>query len=86
MEPLERVPDGVALDDTAGIHHRLGGAQTALAVLEVDERKDARICGRRLGAPAGDSSTPAVWFPFQDTATKNHIGVWSVKVGGYTIP
>jgi len=40
----------------------------------------------RLGAPAGDPSTPAVWFPFQDTTTKNHIGVWSVKVGGYTIP
>jgi Tol biopolymer transport system component len=35
---------------------------------------------------SGEPSTPAVWFPFQDTATKNHIGVWSVKVGGYTIP
>ncbi len=34
----------------------------------------------------GDPSTPAVWFPFQDTTTKNHIGVWSVKVGVYTIP
>jgi len=34
----------------------------------------------------GDPSTPAVWFPFQDTTTKNHIGVWSVKVGGYNIP
>jgi len=33
-----------------------------------------------------DPSSPAVWFPFQDTTTKNHIGVWSVKVGGYTIP
>ena len=34
----------------------------------------------------GDPSAPAVWFPFQDTATKNHIGVWSLKVGGYNIP
>jgi Tol biopolymer transport system component len=40
----------------------------------------------RTGAPASDPSSPAVWFPFQDTTTKNHIGVWSVKVGGYTIP
>ena len=40
----------------------------------------------RLNAPSGDPSSPAVWFPFQDTTTKNHIGVWSVKVGGYTIP
>ena len=35
---------------------------------------------------AGDHSAPAVWFPFQDLATKNHIGVWSVKVGSYMIP
>ena len=41
---------------------------------------------RTAETPAGDPSTPAVWFPFQDTTTKNHIGVWSVKVGGYTIP
>src|SRR5579859_3257207 len=34
----------------------------------------------------GDPSAPAVWFPFQDTTTKNHIGVWSIKVGDYTIP
>ncbi|HEY2744916.1 MAG TPA: hypothetical protein VGL86_09855 [Polyangia bacterium] len=40
----------------------------------------------RTGAPSGDPSTPAVWFPFQDTTTKNHIGVWSVQVGSYTIP
>jgi hypothetical protein len=40
----------------------------------------------RMGGSGGDVSSPAVWFPFQDTATKNHIGVWSVKVGGYTIP
>jgi Tol biopolymer transport system component len=40
----------------------------------------------RTNAPSGDPSSPAVWFPFQDTTTKNHIGVWSVKVGGYTIP
>ena len=33
----------------------------------------------------GDPSAPAVWFPFQDTATKNHIGLWSVKVGDYSI-
>ncbi|HZS37849.1 MAG TPA: hypothetical protein VFF06_13520 [Polyangia bacterium] len=33
-----------------------------------------------------DPSAPAVWFPFQDTTTKNHIGMWSVKVGDYTIP
>ncbi|MDB4965584.1 MAG: tolB protein precursor [Myxococcales bacterium] len=39
----------------------------------------------RAGA-TGDPSSPGVWFPFQDTATKNHIGVWSIKVGGYTIP
>ena len=41
---------------------------------------------RTVDVSNGDPSTPAVWFPFQDTATKNHIGVWSVKVGGYTIP
>ncbi len=40
---------------------------------------------RGVDLTAGDPSTPAVWFPFQDTTTKNHIGVWSVKVGGYTI-
>ncbi|HEX9105261.1 MAG TPA: hypothetical protein VF997_23785, partial [Polyangia bacterium] len=40
----------------------------------------------RAGGGSGDPSTPAVWFPFQDTRTKNHIGVWSVKVGSYTIP
>jgi Tol biopolymer transport system component len=39
----------------------------------------------RVGA-TGDPSSPAVWFPFQDTATKNHIGVWSLKVGVYQIP
>jgi Tol biopolymer transport system component len=33
----------------------------------------------------GDPSAPAVWFPFQDTTTKNHIGMWSVKVGNYSI-
>lgn len=36
--------------------------------------------------PSGDPSAPAVWFPFQDTTTKNHIGVWSLKVGSYQIP
>jgi Tol biopolymer transport system component len=34
----------------------------------------------------GDPSAPAVWFPFQDTTTKNHIGMWSVKVGSYVVP
>lgn len=33
-----------------------------------------------------DPSAPAVWFPFQDTTTKNHIGIWSLVVGGYQIP
>lgn len=33
----------------------------------------------------GDPSATAVWFPFQDTTTKNHIGMWSVKVGDYSI-
>ena len=37
------------------------------------------------GEQAGDPSSPAVWFPFQDTVTKNHIGMWSVKVGDYSI-
>jgi hypothetical protein len=32
-----------------------------------------------------DPSSPGVWFPFQDTTTKNHIGMWSVQVGNYTI-
>jgi Tol biopolymer transport system component len=41
---------------------------------------------RNVDVSNGDPSTPAVWFPFQDTATKNHIGVWSVKVGVYVIP
>jgi Tol biopolymer transport system component len=41
---------------------------------------------RNVDLGAGDPSTPGVWFPFQDTTTKNHIGVWSVKVGSYTIP
>jgi hypothetical protein len=40
----------------------------------------------RGGAGGSDPSAPAVWFPFQDTSTKNHIGMWSLKVGGYTIP
>jgi Tol biopolymer transport system component len=34
----------------------------------------------------GDASTPGVWFPFQDTTTKNHIGTWAPVVGGYQIP
>ncbi|HVY38875.1 MAG TPA: hypothetical protein VHM31_13110 [Polyangia bacterium] len=34
----------------------------------------------------GDPSAPAVWFPFQDTVTKNHIGMWSVNVTTYVIP
>ena len=33
----------------------------------------------------GDPSAPAVWFPFQDTVTKNHIGMWSVNVTSYVI-
>ncbi len=38
------------------------------------------------GLPAVDAiSTPAVWFPFQNLATKNHIGSWSLKVGDYVI-
>jgi hypothetical protein len=34
---------------------------------------------------ANDPSAPAVWFPFQDTVTKNHIGTWSLQVGNYSI-
>jgi len=34
---------------------------------------------------AADPSAPAVWFPFQDTSTKNHIGTWSIKVGNFMI-
>lgn len=37
------------------------------------------------GGSSGDPSAPAVWFPFQDITTKNHIGMWSVKVGDYSI-
>ena len=33
----------------------------------------------------GDPSAPAVWFPFQDTSTKNHIGMWSVNVTTYVV-
>jgi hypothetical protein len=40
---------------------------------------------RPAQSAAGDPSATGVWFPFQDTATKNHIGMWSVKVGDYTI-
>jgi Tol biopolymer transport system component len=36
-------------------------------------------------AQKGDPSTPAVWFPFQNTVTKNHIGMWSVNVTTYVI-
>ena len=32
-----------------------------------------------------EPSSPAVWFPFQTLATKNHVGQWSYKVGDYTI-
>lgn len=37
-------------------------------------------------APGGDPSSPAVWFPFQNLKTKNHIGTWSLKVGDYVVP
>ncbi len=37
-------------------------------------------------ATGPDLSAPAVWFPFQDTVTKNHIGQWSLKVGDFLIP
>ncbi len=40
---------------------------------------------RRPGG-SGDPSSPAVWFPFQTLATKNHVGQWSYKVGDYVIP
>ena len=40
----------------------------------------------RVGEINGDPSTAGVWFPFQTLTTKNHIGVWSIKVGGYVIP
>src|SRR5436190_11428100 len=53
MQPLERMADAVALDDTAGLHDGLRRSQTALAILEIDEWKDARIRGRGFGAPPG---------------------------------
>lgn len=34
---------------------------------------------------AADPSAPAVWFPFQTLATKNHVGQWSYKVGDWVI-
>lgn len=34
---------------------------------------------------SGDLSTPAVWFPFQDTVTKNHVGMWTVNVPTFVI-
>ena len=37
------------------------------------------------GTETSDPSSPALWFPFQDTTTKNHIGLWSIKVGNYTV-
>jgi hypothetical protein len=41
---------------------------------------------RRSGdGPDGDPSNPAVWFPFQDLATSNHLGQWSIKVGDFVI-
>ncbi len=43
------------------------------------------ITAVKKGTELSDLSAPAVWFPFQDTATKNHIGLWSVKVGDYSI-
>jgi hypothetical protein len=39
---------------------------------------------RRPGS-AADPSAPAVWFPFQTLATKNHVGQWSYKVGDFVI-
>lgn len=39
---------------------------------------------RRPGS-SGDPSAPAVWFPFQTLATKNHVGQWSYKVGDFVI-
>jgi Tol biopolymer transport system component len=39
---------------------------------------------RPTGANA-DPSSPAVWFPFQTLATKNHVGQWSQKVGSWVI-
>jgi hypothetical protein len=51
MQPLERVADCVARDDAAFGHHRLGRAQPALPVLEVDERR-IRAYAPRFGAVA----------------------------------
>jgi Tol biopolymer transport system component len=39
---------------------------------------------KRPGA-SGDPSAPAVWFPFQTLATKNHVGQWSYQVGNFVI-
>ncbi|MEP6862362.1 MAG: hypothetical protein ABJE66_17185 [Deltaproteobacteria bacterium] len=39
---------------------------------------------RRPGT-SGDPSAPAVWFPFQTLATKNHVGQWSYQVGNFVI-
>ena len=41
---------------------------------------------RAQETPSGDPSTPAVWFPFQDTTTKNHIGVWSLRSASTSSP
>ena len=51
MEGIQRMADRIASDDAAGRHDGLGRAQTALAILVVDERQDARV-GRRRFAPA----------------------------------
>jgi Tol biopolymer transport system component len=39
----------------------------------------------RRPSASGDPSSPAVWFPFQTLATKNHVGQWSQKVGNFVI-
>ena len=41
---------------------------------------------RALGAPAAIRRRRRSGSPSRTPTTKNHIGVWSVKVGGYTIP
>ena len=53
VQRLERVAHRVALDDATGGHDRLGCAQAALAVLEIDQGKNASVGSSCLLAPAG---------------------------------
>ena len=53
IERHKRMAHGIALDDAARGHDGLRGAQSALPVLEIDQRQDAGIGRRGLGAPAG---------------------------------